>query len=843
MPQVIAQIVTTMLLLALTMSAHGATFNVVDVRDYADVNVGDGVCDVTESQTSVRCTLRAAIQEANLTEEDDLIIMSDGDHVMTISDLAGPEDEGATGDFDITNPFYDEDEPSTHYVTTIVGNAENLSQIGYNDPRVGYTGVGRVFDIHKGATVVIENVHMRYGFVQYVESPNGLYLNTEGGCIRSRSATLILRNVEITKCMGAGFGSGIYSEMGYLELENTRVFSNREMAELAVNLSNVGNGIAINGGEAFIKSSQIWDNPQQHESGFPRQIGAPAWEVLDRFATDSATMGGGIYSFGDVTIEDSLIYGNRAMQDGGGIYHGVGELTIKNTTIAGNSAGRGGGGIFLLRGYVGEPRSQSDIPVHLVHTTIIDNYAVGTDLTSEGVYTGQAFGGYPGTTNYGVLRGHDVAIEGQLENQAVLQMANSIIGECEFFEGEIKSLGHNISSTNTCGLSVEPGSTDLVNTDPMLEALDTNFTTYLHSYKPMINSPALDGASEWYCRLAPADQRGIPRPPTQCDIGAHESASFSASNQVYVLNVGEGMSAQLTTNYPGWPYFSYEIVARVQPEKGKLSFFDPGDIGYENGKFVFSSYLELSGNPIETFTFRATDTISGATSEAEITIHINTDSHAGPVLAQEDIVVDVINGEAISDITIINQEDLSANVADVDYDFPFGVFFFDVEPLSLTYSPTYGNGISEVEMLLPIGATFQQNPVVRKMDRFGNWRTLPTSGEEGSAWGPSFGSFSYVPHPDQVTYPGVQIGRIFLHLVDNDIFDFDRNSGVISDPVAIAIPNDLVDANGDGWKVRQDYEKYYVREEPKSSGRASLDISMLIVLMFSVLVLRSKLRS
>lgn len=50
--------------LALAMPAHAATFVVSDLGDDADANVGDGICDIPTGGPP-RCTLRAAIQEAN----------------------------------------------------------------------------------------------------------------------------------------------------------------------------------------------------------------------------------------------------------------------------------------------------------------------------------------------------------------------------------------------------------------------------------------------------------------------------------------------------------------------------------------------------------------------------------------------------------------------------------------------------------------------------------------------------------------------------------------------------------------------------------------------------------
>jgi hypothetical protein len=60
----VAAMVATVLLTA--RPAHASTTFAVNVAsDQADVNAGDGVCDVLANTAGSQCTLRAAIQEAN----------------------------------------------------------------------------------------------------------------------------------------------------------------------------------------------------------------------------------------------------------------------------------------------------------------------------------------------------------------------------------------------------------------------------------------------------------------------------------------------------------------------------------------------------------------------------------------------------------------------------------------------------------------------------------------------------------------------------------------------------------------------------------------------------------
>ena len=68
-------------------------------------------------------------------------------------------------------------------------------------------------------------------------------------------------------------------------------------------------------------------------------------------AGSSAIEGGGIYNYlGTLTVTNSTISGNSATMDGGGLYNNYGTLTLTNSTISGNTAGEDGGGIHTYAG-------------------------------------------------------------------------------------------------------------------------------------------------------------------------------------------------------------------------------------------------------------------------------------------------------------------------------------------------------------------------------------------------------------------------------------------------------------------------------------------------------------
>jgi hypothetical protein len=70
-------------------------------------------------------------------------------------------------------------------------------------------------------------------------------------------------------------------------------------------------------------------------------------------ANGRANVGGGIYNLGNLTITNSTLRGNKAVEpfgDGGAIDSDNGTLTIINSTISGNTANGGGGGIHHCGG-------------------------------------------------------------------------------------------------------------------------------------------------------------------------------------------------------------------------------------------------------------------------------------------------------------------------------------------------------------------------------------------------------------------------------------------------------------------------------------------------------------
>ena len=89
-----------------------------------------------------------------------------------------------------------------------------------------------------------------------------------------------------------------------------------------------------------------------------------------------ANFGGGITSYGSLSVSGCAINGNIADYGGGGIYSASGSLTVTNSTLNGNWAGYWGGGIEVLS------------TLNLTNCTISNNTANGAGGGGGGVYVG-----------------------------------------------------------------------------------------------------------------------------------------------------------------------------------------------------------------------------------------------------------------------------------------------------------------------------------------------------------------------------------------------------------------------------------------------------------------------
>ena len=751
----ISTITSGLFLFTVTQSAFSDDFTTDTLSDQNDANTSDGIC---ASDTNT-CSLRAAIEQANALPGPHTITLSAGTYSLTIT--GRDEDAAATGDLDILEDI----------TINGAGAASTIINAQTND---------RVFDIapdfketlnysgsDTAASVNMNDLSITKGRVMILATDGELYDGGLGGGIYN-SGDLFLNDVWIYGNTAYGVGGGIFSVASYLELNRTLIYRN---------VSSSGAGLGLNNGRNVINNSFIIQNPPKEN---------PA-----------AFLGGGIFSFSNLEINNSLIYENYSTVDGAGIYHGLGSLDIKNTTISDNVANRNGGGLFYRIGEIGGNISVNN-PA-LSHVTITNNVAMKSDTSGAGdpvvsfipadpfTYPDGSPIDYsvPEGDSEGALGGGGVVVTGQINStqpDVVLKMSNSIVAnnftstarttldDCSFTtSGSIRSFGGNLDSDDSCGFN-QTG--DVPGVDPQLVSFDINNITNGTNLKPKLTqiefdrlsphtqtvletSPAIDQAVNPYC--TDVDQTGRTRPTTLCDIGAYEHLPLTANSMQYVTSPSGVISSAFNVIYANTT-LSYEIV--TPPTQGTVGLEDQPSA---NGAWTFTAQAGAGAIGTDQFTYKAcrTDTLE-CSPPATVAITFANEQ------VTSNVSIDIKTGTGTaSPITVVDETEILAEVADVDYTFPLGAFFFDVEDVS--------SNVADVLLLtiqLPANTNIPADAVVRKLDNTGVWQTL------GTVVSPTVSSATI----------DVNLKTITLNLVDNDVFDSNPAVGIIRDPVALGIP-------------------------------------------------------
>jgi CSLREA domain-containing protein len=277
-------IATASLLADARLSARAeASFVVDSIADSVDVNPGDGVC----ADALGRCTLRAAIMEANALPGPQSIDIPAGTYTLTIEGV--DEDEAATGDLDITGP-------------TVIRGA------GVSETIVDANGIDRAFDILASQVAIIGLTVTGGAGVE------------EGGAIRAAGSC---GDVELAAMRIEGStahrGGGIYAICeGTTTISDSTIEGNEAVTGLVV-----GRGGGVFGRRVLIERSTIVGN--------------------------TSSMGGGVY-LGISTIMNSTITGNLAGEGGGIFVEWESEIHLQHTTVTANFAAGEGGSVHQFGG-------------------------------------------------------------------------------------------------------------------------------------------------------------------------------------------------------------------------------------------------------------------------------------------------------------------------------------------------------------------------------------------------------------------------------------------------------------------------------------------------------------
>lgn len=280
------------------------------------------------------------------------------------------------------------------------------------------------------------------------------------------------------------------------------------------NAGNNGGGILVMGGSLTLLNSTITGNTAALGGGI-----YSAGELVILSSTISGNTGtGAIYGGGDISVVDSTIANNQGTAIVSPVTGAI--LSIESSTISGNTDAAGIGGIQLQGG-----------SAKIRNTTFSGNSgAQGGDFWtfSDGVTLA--------LTNVTAVGGSAPAL--LFDHAATVTLRNTVLAgtgtRCS--AGHLPtSQGHNLSSDTTCNLTQ---ATDKPGVDPMLGPLAANGGP-TRTHAPLAGSPVLnagDGAG-----LVTNDQRGLPRVQfAVVDIGAVEVSEPMVVTQPAPQTVAEG---------------------------------------------------------------------------------------------------------------------------------------------------------------------------------------------------------------------------------------------------------------------------------------------------------------
>jgi len=293
----------------------GQPFLVNATVDAVDALPGDGFCRDSQG----RCTLRAAVMEANALPGADTIELPPGDYTLTIE--GREEDAAATGDID---------------------NAGALSIVGAGETSTVIDGgtIDRALHNLGGALLELAQVTIRNGYTTLGDS----LFESAGGGVRGEGR-VTLRNVTLSDNRSDAPG-GALAAVGDVHLIHVTVSRNRA--------TSVGGGIVQVEGKLTLEDVEIADNHSELIGGGLWQ-NDPGWASLNRVvvSNNEAIGAGGLDIGGVATLTDCVVRGNAATGTGpavsglgGGIITRGRPLRLTNTTIEDNEAVRDGGGIF-----------------------------------------------------------------------------------------------------------------------------------------------------------------------------------------------------------------------------------------------------------------------------------------------------------------------------------------------------------------------------------------------------------------------------------------------------------------------------------------------------------------
>lgn len=532
-------------------AAPGVTFTVNTLLETDDVNPGNGTC----LDAGGKCSLRAALMEANARPGADTITIPSGTYSQTkrlnVTDdltvngagrtgtlIAGAGSSGAYGFslIDITTTLELNDLTLTNFQKAIYLLRAGNSQVEvYNSNLRGNVNTN-TSESGSALTNYCDNcaVGLHTTYIYGNKSPACGAIHTEGTlvidmnsqvygneatttiggamCSRDTAITTIAQSLVLDNHASgptSAFGGAIIS-YGTLVIVSSEISSNS---------AETGGGLYISAGTLNMLAGSINGNRASVGGGI---LIGPGATVLMNSSTvqnnDATNSGGGIFNWDRLEIKNSAIVSNTALK-GGGLYVADSTATLTNTTISGNTATEDGAGIY----------STNDALVRLANVTISNNTADSDD-------NGDGMGGGVYQASSSVIKLKNSILAGN--EDLTLSIFELYAPDCH---GTLTSDGYNLIGLANALCAIDGNSTgNLVKAvmpglDPRLGALMFNGLTWYH---PLRFGPAVDrgnpaGCADFGGAILTVDQSSNTRPygsasggyTPRCDMGASEAAS------------------------------------------------------------------------------------------------------------------------------------------------------------------------------------------------------------------------------------------------------------------------------------------------------------------------------
>lgn len=357
-------LVFSLVILFACSNSFAATYTVNTSTDTVDANIGDDLCEDAVG----KCSLRAAIQEANSDIEEDTIELPE--NTFTISIAGTGEDLSATGDFDITESLI------------ISGASREGSKIDANSE-------DRIFHVAADVSFKVSNVTLKNGDATgdtggaiYNPFSTPVYLtnvdcnnNTAdtAGCVYSAGGvgvqdSIFMSNQAITSAsdiyvstangsaiVGSEFSDSSANSFGSVYLSTGALIEIEDSTFSDIDsISSTACLFISTGGSVNISNTDFDECDSQSGAGGALYISTSESVVLDdvNAANSSSSAGGALYisSGDDLTIKNSEVTNNLASSYGGAFLSASDEAHIENCTFENNRGLSAFGGLFLSAG-------------------------------------------------------------------------------------------------------------------------------------------------------------------------------------------------------------------------------------------------------------------------------------------------------------------------------------------------------------------------------------------------------------------------------------------------------------------------------------------------------------